>query len=66
MKIRYIGKTMPMAFVPGKIYELIGFEKGPDLISGNGDVDWARIIDETGEDYLYLFEKGKQYEIVEE
>lgn len=66
MKIRYIAESIPLALEKGKIYELLGFEKGPDLISGKGDVDWARIIDETGEDYLYLFEKGKQYEIVEE
>ncbi len=66
MKIRYIAESIPLALEKGKIYELLGFEKGPDLISGKGDVDWARIMTDIGEDYLFLLTEGEDYEIVEE
>lgn len=39
-------------FVIGKIYDVIGVERG-----------WYRIIDESGEDYLY---PSAMFEIVEE
>lgn len=48
MKKRYIGKSSPLALMNNKVYEVISVEKG-----------WYRVIDETGEDYLYppeLFE----------
>ena len=46
--VKYLGKTDPVTLVNGKLYEVISIER-----------DWFRIIDETGEDYLYppeLFE----------
>lgn len=42
MKVKYIGKSDPMALINNKVYECISVEKG-----------WYRIVDETGEDYLY-------------
>jgi len=42
MRVRYIGKSNPLRFINGKVYEVIGEEDGR-----------YRIIDETGEDYLY-------------
>ena len=42
MRIKYIGKTIPFALTKNKIYEVLSIEK-----------DWFRIIDDTGEDYLY-------------
>jgi len=42
MKVMYLGVSNPLRFINGKIYEVIGEEKGR-----------YRIIDETGEDYLY-------------
>ena len=45
---KYLGKTDPISLINGKLYEVISIER-----------DWFRIIDETGEDYLYppeLFE----------
>lgn len=42
MKVKYVGKSDPLALFNGKIYECLSIEK-----------DWYRIIDETGEDYLY-------------
>lgn len=51
MKVKYIGKSDPFALLSGKIYEVLSIEK-----------DWYRIVDETGEDYLYppeLFDKQK-------
>jgi len=42
MKVRYIGESEPLELIHGKIYETLAVEDG-----------WYRIIDETGEDYLY-------------
>ncbi len=42
MKARYIGESDPLILLNGKEYSVISVEKG-----------WYRIIDETGEDYLY-------------
>ncbi len=52
---KYIGKTDELEFVNGKIYDCIGYED-----------NMARIIDETGEDYLYNldnFKLVKEFEI---
>lgn len=48
MMIKYIGKTINLELTHGKIYYVISIEK-----------EWFRIIDDSGEDYLYpphLFE----------
>lgn len=48
MKIKYIGETISFSLTQGKIYNVLSIEK-----------EWYRIIDDTGEDYLYppqLFE----------
>lgn len=48
MKVRYHGESSPVGLLDGNEYEVISIEK-----------DWYRILDETGEDYLYppeLFE----------
>lgn len=41
-KVRYIGDTISLELTHGKIYEVLSIERG-----------WYRIIDDTGEDYLY-------------
>lgn len=49
MKIKYCGETSPMELTHGKTYDVISVEKG-----------WFRIVDDSGEDYLYppqLFEE---------
>lgn len=43
-KVRFLGQDNPVYFLHGKVYEVIDCEK---------DSDFYRIIDETGEDYLY-------------
>lgn len=48
MKVRYLGETDFLVLTNGKIYTVLSIEK-----------DWYRIIDDSGEDYLYspeLFE----------
>ena len=50
MKIKYIGETVPLLLTKNKIYEVISQEKG-----------WYRILDDTGDDYLYPPDK---FEIV--
>lgn len=42
MKARYIGKTIELALTNNKVYECLGYESG-----------FIRVIDDTGEDYLY-------------
>lgn len=53
MKVKYIGeRNSPMSLINGNVYECISIEDG-----------WYRVIDETGEDYLYpsiVFEKIKE------
>ena len=52
MKIKYIGKASdPLELITGNTYECLGKEK-----------DRYRVIDETGEDYLYPIE---EFEVVE-
>lgn len=49
MKIKYTGKTIFLSLTHNKIYNVENIEKA-----------WYRIIDDSGEDYLYppdLFEK---------
>ena len=42
-KVRYIGDTVsPRSSTHGKIYSVLSIERG-----------WYRIVDDTGEDYLY-------------
>lgn len=52
MKAKYIGQGFGISLTKGKIYICLGFEDG--LI---------RIIDNTGEDYLYDPEK---FELIED
>lgn len=53
MKVKYIGeKSDPLSLIKGKVYEKIGESHGL----------W-RVIDETGEDYLY---DPDVFEIVED
>ena len=48
MKIKYIGKTISLELTNGKIYDVLSIEK-----------KWYRIIDDSGEDFLYPPEKFK-------
>jgi len=52
MKVRYLGKTEFLVLTNNKIYDVISVEKG-----------WYRIVDDSGEDYLY---PSNYFEIVEE
>lgn len=51
MKVRYLGKTEFLVLTNNKIYDVISVEKG-----------WYRIVDDSGEDYLY---PSNYFEIVE-
>jgi len=51
MKVKYIRETDLATFINNKEYEVISEEGG-----------WYRIVDETGEDYLY---PPENFEIVE-
>lgn len=46
MKIKYIEDTVPLCLTKGRDYDVISIEQ-----------KWYRIIDDTGEDYLYPPEK---------
>lgn len=51
LKIKYIGETDFLVLTHNNIYDVISIEK-----------DWYRIIDDSGEDYLY---PPELFEIVE-
>ena len=42
MRVKYIGKTEPLELTNGKEYDVLSVERG-----------WYRVVDDTGEDYLY-------------
>lgn len=42
MKVRWNGETNFLVLTHGKVYEVLSIEKG-----------WYRVIDDSGEDYLY-------------
>lgn len=42
MKIQYWGETSFLELTCGKVYDVISIEKG-----------WYRIVDDSGDDYLY-------------
>lgn len=50
-KIKYKNETISLCLTKNKIYEVISVENG-----------WYRIVDDSGEDYLY---PPEQFEIVE-
>ena len=55
MIVKFIGASDPFYLLHGKEYYVIVIERG-----------WDRIVDETGEDYLYpqeffVFDKEKHY-----
>lgn len=52
MKVRYIKETSPLVMTNGKIYDVLSVEK-----------NWYRIVDDSGEDYLY---PPEAFEIVQE
>lgn len=52
MKVKYCGESDPLYLLNGKVYEVMNVEEG-----------WYRIVDETGEDYLY---SPDAFETVEE
>ena len=52
MKVRWIGKSINLTLTKNKIYDVISIEK-----------KWYRILDDSGEDYLY---PPENFEIVED
>ena len=52
MKVRYLGKTSFLMLTHNKVYDVLSVER-----------KWYRIVDDSGEDYLY---PPECFEIVEE
>ena len=42
VKVKYLGETSFLELTNGKVYTVLSVEK-----------DWYRIVDDSGEDYLY-------------
>lgn len=51
MKVKFLGKTEFLVLTNGRTYDVVSVEKG-----------WYRIVDDSGEAYLY---PPKYFEIVE-
>ena len=60
MKIKYLGEDSPGYFIKNKTYDVIGKEKG------FGNKYLYRVIDESGEDYLYELEDKTKFKIIDE
>ncbi len=52
MKVKYTGETSFLIATKNKVYDVLAIEKG-----------WYRIVDDSGEDYLY---PPQMFEIVEQ
>lgn len=52
MKVRWNGKTESLVLTHDKVYDVLSIERG-----------WYRLVDDSGDDYLYPPEK---FEIVED
>ena len=57
MKVKYLGESNPLMLLNGKFYEVAEVEVDEKI------GPWYRIVDETGEDYLY---PADGFKIVEE
>ena len=53
MKVKFIGESDPLYFINGREYEVLG--------TGDG---MYRIVDETGDNYLY--DLNEEFEIINE
>lgn len=51
MKVKYIKETISFCLTRNKTYEVLSTEKG-----------WYRLVDDSGEDYLY---PPEQFEVIE-
>jgi hypothetical protein len=54
MKVKYIGESDPLELLNGKVY---------DVLEVDEMVGWYRVVDETGDDYLF---PPESFEVVEE
>lgn len=52
MKVKFLGKTEFLVLTHGRVYEVLSVEKG-----------FYRIVDDSGDDYLY---PPEYFEIIEE
>lgn len=52
MKVKYIKDTISLCLTKNKVYEVLSVEK-----------EWYRLIDDSGEDYLY---PPENFEVVED
>lgn len=53
MKAKYLGESDPLELIQDKVYDVIEIDE---------DSGWYRIVDETGEDFLF---QPEDFEIVE-
>jgi hypothetical protein len=52
MKVKYIKDTVSLCLTKNKIYDVLTIQKG-----------WYRVVDDSGEDYLY---PPENFEIIEQ
>lgn len=53
VKAKYIGESAPFELLNGKVYEVLEVDE---------EEGWYRVVDETGEDYLFT---PDSFEVVE-
>lgn len=62
--IRFLGEDKPGYFLKGKTYEIVGEQKVTDGVTGLVIKTMYRIIDESGEDYMYSLDDTTKFEFV--
>ena len=55
-RYKYIGESDELSFINGKIYNCVGYDEESDMY---------RIVDETGEDYLYSIDDFELINVIE-
>jgi len=62
--IKFLGESDPGYFLKGKIYNIVGEQKVTDSVTGRAIKTMYRIIDESGEDYMYSLDDTTKFEFV--
>jgi hypothetical protein len=62
--VRFLGEDKPGYFLNGKIYEIVGEQKVTDSATGLVIKTMYRIIDESGEGYMYSLDDTTKFEFV--
>ena len=64
-EVKYLGEDIPLTLTYGKLYSVIAIENGPNIVYGEGEADWLRIITDLDDDYLFQLQENEDYVVIE-